>query len=165
VASASGQRGSDRLHHWEAVQVLCRAAAPVLWFDEQRRHAHRLRGLRGRSPDTGTAVEQRFLGRQIQLVDQPVHRRTAIDPQQPSRTRRTHRRACPDCAPKKSQTQITALGNLPNAVIPDAVTSSVGQDVLSGIVRPLRLAFLLLDVRQFLYPVGRCALAGSVAVF
>ena len=84
MASASGQRGSDRLHHWEAVQVLCRPAAPVvLWFDEQRRHAHRLRGLRGRSPVTGTAVEQRFLGRQIQLVDQPVHRRTAIDPQQP----------------------------------------------------------------------------------
>ena len=70
MASASGQRGSDRLHHWEAVQVLCRPAAPVvLWFDAQRRHAHRLRGLRGRSPVTGTAVEQRFLGRQIQLVD------------------------------------------------------------------------------------------------
>jgi hypothetical protein len=83
VASASGQRGSDRLHHWEAVQVLCRPAAPVFWFDAQRRHAHRLRGLRGRSPVTDTAVEQRFLGRQIQLVDQPVHRRTAIDPQQP----------------------------------------------------------------------------------
>ena len=66
---------------------------------------------------------------------------------------------------KRSQTEITALGNLPNAVIREPVTSSVGQDVLSGIVRPLRLAFLLLDVRQFLYPVGRCALAGSVAVF
>ena len=70
VASASGQRGSDRLHHWEAEQVPGRPAAPVvLWFDAQRRHAHRLRGLRGRSPVTGTAVEQRFLGRQIQLVD------------------------------------------------------------------------------------------------
>jgi len=68
VASASGQRGSDRLHHWEAEQGPGRPAAPVLWFDAQRRHAHRLRGLRGRSPVTGTAVEQRFLGRQIQLV-------------------------------------------------------------------------------------------------
>ena len=117
MPSASGQRGSDRLHHWEAVQVLCRPAAPVLWFDAQRRHAHRLRGLRGRSPVTGAAVEQRFLGRQIQLVDQPVHRRTAIDPQQPlERAELTVVRA-QDCASKKSQTQITALGNLPNAVI------------------------------------------------
>ena len=70
VASASGQRGSDRLHPTEAEQGPGRPAAPVvLWFDAQRRHAHRLRGLRGRSPVTGTAVEQRFLGRQIQLVD------------------------------------------------------------------------------------------------
>ena len=44
VASASGQRGSDRLHHWEAEQGPGRPAAPVLWFDAQRRHAHRLRG-------------------------------------------------------------------------------------------------------------------------
>ena len=70
-----------------------------------------------------------------------------------------------DCASRKSQTQITALGNLPNAVIREPVTSSVGHDVLSGIVRPLRLAFLLLEVGQFLYLVGLCALAGSVAAF
>ena len=105
-------------------------AASGLWFDEQRRHAHRLRGMRGRSPDTGTAVEQRFLGRQIQLVDQPVHRRTAIDPQQPlERAELTVERARV-ARQRRSQTQITALGNLPNAVIGEPVTSMAGHDVL-----------------------------------
>ena len=96
------QRRSDRLHPTEAEQGPGRAAAPGLWFDEQRHHAHRLRGLRGRSPDTGTAVEQQFLGRQIQLVNQPVQsRRTAIDPQQPlERAELTVERA-KICAPKK----------------------------------------------------------------
>jgi hypothetical protein len=51
---------------------------------------------------------------------------------------------------KRSQTEITALGNLSNAVIGEPVTSCVGQEVFSGIVRPLGLAFLLLDVRHFL---------------
>ena len=71
VASASGSADPTACTT-EAEQGPGRAAAPGLWFDAQRRHAHRLRGIRGRSPDTGTAVEQRFLGRQIQLVDQPV---------------------------------------------------------------------------------------------
>jgi hypothetical protein len=66
---------------------------------------------------------------------------------------------------KYSQTEITALGNLPNAVIREPVTSSVGHGVFSGIVGPLRLAFLLLDVGQFLYLIRLCALAGSVAAF
>ena len=160
MASASGQRGSDRLHTGKPYR-LCAARQPPS-FDSSGVNAHR---LRGRSPVTGTAVEQRFLGRKLQLVDPQSTVGVQADPQQPSRTRRTHRRGCQECASKKSQTQITALGNLPNAVIREPVTSSVGQDVLSGIVGPLRLAFLLLDVRQFLYPVGRCALAGSVAVF
>ena len=151
---------------WEAEQGLGRVAAPGLWFDEQRRHAHRLRGIRGRSPDTGTAVEQRFLGRQIQLVDQPVQsRRTAIDPQQPlERAELTVERARV-ARQRRSQTHITALGNLPNAVIGEPVTSSVGHGVFSGIVGPLRLAFLLLEAGQFLYLIRLCALAGSVAAF
>src|SRR6476620_1749893 len=68
------------------------------------------------------------------------------DPQQPlERAELTVERA-QGCAPR-SPTQITALGNLPSAVIREPVTSGVGHDVLSGIVRPLGLAFLLLEVR------------------
>jgi hypothetical protein len=61
VASASGT-ADPTARTWEAEQGPSRVAAPGLWFDEQRRHAHPLRGIRGRSPHTGTAVEQRFLG-------------------------------------------------------------------------------------------------------
>ena len=165
MASASGSADPTACTTGKPYRVCAARQPPVLWFDAQRRHAHRLRGLRGRSPDTGTAVEQRFLGRQIQLVDQPVHRRTANDPQQPlERAELTVERA-KIARQRRSQTQITALGILPNAVIREPVTSSVGHDVLSGIVRPLRLAFLLLEVGQFLYLVRLCALAGSVAAF
>jgi hypothetical protein len=141
MASASGQRGSDRLHTGKPYR-LCAARQPPS-FDSSGVNAHR---LRGRSPVTGTAVEQRFLGRKLQLVDPQSTVGVQADLQQPSRTRRTHRRGCQECASKKSQTQITALGRVPSAVIPEPVTSSVGQDVLSGIVGPLRLAFLLLDL-------------------
>ena len=79
-------------------------------------HAHRLRGLRGRSPDTGTAVERRFLGRQIQLVDQPV-RAVGLQSIRNSLSNELTIARAKICASKKSQTQITALGNLPNAVI------------------------------------------------
>jgi hypothetical protein len=62
------------------------------------------------------------------------------DPQQP--LERPHSpSSVPRLRAKRSQTEITALGNLPNAVIREPVTSSVGQDVFSGIVRPLRLTF------------------------
>ena len=44
-----------------------------------------------------------------------------------------------------------------------SVTSILGHDLLSGIFRPLGLAFLLLHVGQLLYLVRLCAHAGSVA--
>ena len=80
--------------------------------NEQRRHAHRLRGIRGRSPNTGTAVEQRFFG------VRPARRSTSppLDfnrPQQLSSALTVERAKI---ARLRSQTQITALGNLPNAV-------------------------------------------------
>jgi hypothetical protein len=52
---------------------------------------------------------------------------------------------------KRSQTEITALGNLPNAVIRESVTSSVGHDVFLRHRSPAQSDVLLLDVRQFLY--------------
>ena len=73
---------------------------------------------------------------------QTIHNSLSNAPNSPS--------SVPKVARQRSPTQITALGNLPNAVIREPVTSSVGHDVLSGIVRPLGLAFLLLDVRHFL---------------
>jgi hypothetical protein len=140
---------------------------------DHRLVGRRQRRLRGRGPaataDRRRARRRRRAGRYLRSLassppglSAPAGRAGGITPDALPRAgaQPTGRRIA-----RFAQTQITALGNLPNAVIPEPVTSSVGQDVLSGIVGPLRLAFLLLDVRQFLYLVGRCALAGSVAVF
>jgi hypothetical protein len=147
--TGSGPRGSPR-------PLVRRAAAsrppPARPTRQIPRHRHRSRAAIPRPSD-------------------PARRSTSPKPSDcnrsatASRTRRTHRRACQDLCAKESQTHITALGDLPSAVIGEPVTSSVGHDVFSGIVGPLRLAFLLLEAGQFLYLIGLCALAGSVAAF
>ena len=115
VASASGQRGSDRLHHWEAVQGLT-AAAPASGSTRSGVTPTAC-AARGRSPDTGTAVEQRFLGRQTSssinqstVGLQSIRNNLSNAPNSPSSVPRLR-------GQRRSQTQITALGNLPNAVI------------------------------------------------
>jgi hypothetical protein len=116
VASASGSADPTACTQRKPYRVRAARQPPASGSTRSGVTPTACAAIRGRSPNAGTAVEQRFLGRQIQLVDQPV-RAVGLQSIRNSLSNELTIARAKICASKKSQTQITALGNLPNAVI------------------------------------------------
>jgi hypothetical protein len=118
VASASGSADPTACTPTEAEQGPGRAAAPGLRFDAQRRHAHRLRG------HTRQVPQHRHRSRAaIPRPSDSARRSTSPEPSDCNRSASLSSAPnSPSSVPRfarqrRSQTQITALGIAPNAVI------------------------------------------------